>query len=991
MRQSTKKQLAVLLDFDFDFPEIQDAGKPSITLHKNGPYLLFKANDLIAADALRELIARMEVPEMREGTFYALDSNLDPESSLAHIKVQAWDKVDLWEHLNGDIAKHPFCELLRTYGVEIGTAPTLKNYIRKTFRRREMEATPFPWNEVPTDIPLFDRACVGTPLLCTQDYTAAGDDVPTFTKGSRYMVIDSGGEGADKVVISTQALEPGKTVDLTGNGMRFEWTPFDPPMETCFDDSESVNFGEDITQRYPERVAEMQKKLQNLPFMLVAAAKGTVPPIYPHTRVDAPLEALKSGVINTKLMRMGKSREAVTVCELWGSEQIVILSSRRIRIFWKKNLDAMGITDYVTVNCFADLNKPAKYYLITYDWFKRQNDPGKKDRRDKLGIFHPFVRKTHEIVVRKDYNHDAHMAAIQAGTSYRPGFEYGSRTYQCDEVQYNLCPHCKAPMVRPDYDIDPMGKIVSVHWTFERGYRCRNESCYWTTDNQSYPRALGKKVIHRSASRRGAAWATYESGIIKHKPGTYVDYELAAHLNCNEKVKGRQCPTCKVADGTWQPGRYKRMKKRFTAVVLDEIHNAKTRGNDISQAAFNLRCRRRIGLTGTFMSNSAMDTYLPLHYVLRAPCPEFPYSGTKGENEFKNRFCDFVYLERPTGEVDDDGNDVMKTVKKLVPFLKNPPDFWRFLASKIVRRTYDDPLYQASLAESGLFQPTPVVEAKIIPMNLEQSKLMLDSLREFKGAYEKVVEECLEKHQEINMARLQNMSQMMSMRILATCPEMINTKLGFDAYLGDPGGAKGMWVETFVAEEVAQGRKVLILSDFLQMQATCEKLLERFNPILFRTHWTDAKIEEVFSEFEEDPEKHVLIAGTRAIREGVDVSRADTVICTDLLWSPAYQTQAWSRILAPRPEDRLCKILLLLAEHSVDKHIFDVFYSKVQAASQGIDRKALARRAKIVDVKMFVDRILENENSLALQVRDMGDEEMVFMPELEMSMLEDRV
>jgi SNF2 family DNA or RNA helicase len=432
----------------------------------------------------------------------------------------------------------------------------------------------------------------------------------------------------------------------------------------------------------------------------------------------------------------------------------------------------------------------------------------------------------------------------------------------------------------------------------------------------------------------------------------------------------------------------------FTAVIDDEIHNEKEHTTENAKAIFNLRARRRLGLTGTFMSNSAMDTYGPLHYVLSAPCEQFPYARQAGAGEFEKRFCDFVYLERPTGEVDEEtGEEIMKTVKKRVPFLKNPPEFWRFLADKIIRRTYDDPLYQESLKEAGLIQPVPDVYDYRVAMDPLQAKMLLDALRDFKQAYEKLVKECEAKHQEINLGKIQSMSQMMSMRILATCPEMINEKLGGHVYDGPVGGGKMFHINKIVAEAAAKNEKTLIISDFIQMQKTVTEELRKsgFGIIRFNPAWGDAKCEEAFDQFNDDPDIHGIVAGTRAIREGLDFGAANKCIATDLLWSPAFQTQAWSRILTPRPEDRHCEVYLMLSKFTIDEHVYNVFYSKMAAAEQALDRVMKERRTKQIDVKWFVDRILEEEEALSLQVRDLGDKDEVFMPSLEEALLEERV
>ena len=228
--------------FCFDFPVIRDVSKPSVTLHKNGRYLLFKPNDLVAADVLRELDLRMQTTLMRDGTYFG----------VAGVRVTDWRKVELWKHLAGDIATHPYCQLLTSYGVEVGTSDTLKNYIRKEYPRRVLEATPYTATAVQNDdVSLFERCSVGANLLCVQNFVKPGDETPTFEKHKRYMVVRTSGEGVDKVGICTEAITHSADITVAGEGLIYEWSALDPPMESYFDDSENVDFGLDIRQTVP--------------------------------------------------------------------------------------------------------------------------------------------------------------------------------------------------------------------------------------------------------------------------------------------------------------------------------------------------------------------------------------------------------------------------------------------------------------------------------------------------------------------------------------------------------------------------------------------------------------------------------------------------------------------------------------------------------------------------------------------------------------------
>ena len=928
--------------FCFDLPAIRDVSKPSVTLHKNGRYLLFKPNDLVAADVLRELDLRMQTSLMRDGTYFGVTG----------VRVTDWRKAELWKHLAGDIARHPYCRLLESYGVEVGTSDTLKNYIRKEYPRRVLEATPYTATAVQNDdVSLFERCSVGANLLCIQNFVKLGDETPTFEQHKRYMVVRTSGEGVDKVGICTEPITHGADITVAGENLIYEWSALDLPMESYFDDSENVDFGLDIRQRYPQRVQQMEDRIARLPFVRQAIESGQTHPLYEHVRLDAAEEALKRGVVNGKLMRLGKSSEAITLCELWGSTKVAIVGTKNVRLSFRREFKRLGFKDqdFVFVNRLADLDKTGTYFLMTYDWIKDMRDPtaGPRDR------FENYLRPVERVVRSKG----------ESTTVYAT----------------NPCPHCQEPMSRPVLEHDATGKHIKTEWTTSKGYICRNAACHWHSDTR------------RITIGDGAAWAVTGNKLVHHKPGSYVDVGLAAHATCSgDHIKGRQCQECGETDGTWQPPRYRRLKDRFTAVVADEVHNAKDYGTQNAKAMYSFRSRRKIAMTGTLLSNSPLDAYWPLWWAIGGPQEAYPYRHVAGKKAFENRFCDFVYLEKPTGVVDEEtGEEVMKTVRKRTPFLINPPDWWRMMQPKIKRRNYADPLFQSSLVEAGMKQPLISVKKVACAMHPKQVALMLDALRDFSTQYQAIKDAAESNHQEINPAMV--ISKMTALRKIATVPERLNTEFGATVYDGPNGGGKSVHIKSLVDKAVGDGKKVLILSDFQQMQANCQELLARHNPIRLMTSWGDEKRDEAVSLFTDDPDRKVFIAGTRAVRESIDLSAADVTICCDLLWSPAFQCQAWSRTMAPTPRERECQVYLMLSQHSLDEHIFTVFYSKMVGAEQALDRKVMNRRAMDFDVKFFAERVLEEEEALSLQLRDMDEREMAFVPELDLSLMEERV
>lgn len=218
---------------------------------------------------------------------------------------------------------------------------------------------------------------------------------------------------------------------------------------------------------------------------------------------------------------------------------------------------------------------------------------------------------------------------------------------------------------------------------------------------------------------------------------------------------------------------------------------------------------------------------------------------------------------------------------------------------------------------------------------------------------------------------------MVYLRIGATCPEYFNTKLAKQKkpaiYDGPLGGGKMIDIQNICATKVAAGGKIVVLTDFVEMRKSLSKMLCDHNPITFDGTWNDEERNENFEAFLEDPTRKVFIAGTRQIREGTNLSSANTVICCDLLWEPGLQQQAWSRAFTPTSEKRTCNVYVLMAKNSIDEHVYNTFYAKVAAAEQALDRKVINKRAHQVDLRWFVDRVLSDRDGLLAYLKEEGE------------------
>jgi hypothetical protein len=292
------------------------------------------------------------------------------------------------------------------------------------------------------------------------------------------------------------------------------------------------------------------------------------------------------------------------------------------------------------------------------------------------------------------------------------------------------------------------------------------------------------------------------------------------------------------------------------------------------------------------------------------------------------------------------------------------------------------------MLQAGLVIPT----FKTIPVELvpgpKQGMTLVASIDQFDKLFTEYSAALKEKAKANEKVYLLNSSQIFTrmnlMRYAATIPGFLNDKLAAlgkpPVYDGPYGGVKMEHVKSLVKQKTDATGKVVIFSDMRPMQALLEKELVFYNPIRFQVAWNAEKRAKMFKLFREDPDYTVFICGPRAVKESIDLSSADTVISTDLLWSPGIQTQAWSRVLTPRPQAREVECHILLTKYSIDSHIYGTFYSKIAAAEQALYGRTLTKADKAFDVKYFVDQILSEKTAIMQWLIESGEEDLAFMP-----------
>jgi hypothetical protein len=852
---------------------------------------------------------------------------------------------------------------LSAAGMNVIVSPSLRRFAECEGRRMERNQAAYDMPEFVDDRPLYERIETGIVLRC---YKAVGE----FETDKFYLVTTA---KAEDDFIRLHPLNTGRHVTKALN-----WGPTDGSLEDHFtetvENAQVYDPATSVVARFPHLIDQHNKKLDSLGFR---------DKLFLHAQYDAVQAAVKDHVYFGHGMRMGKSSLMLAWTQLKGSQRIGILSGKNVRRVIAKEAQRIGIQGLVIVNSFADLEKEGRYFLMTYDWLKGTGRGGIRDaKKGRNYDYKPLATcpHCHQQLVRPIRGVGFHGNAILPGAeAVQPTPEEEMDQAIAADGSAVTAPAGPPPVYTPHY-----------------GYMCINKECAYSPKH--YPKATAKKT-------GGAAWADVTPRVLR----SYIDLGRAQHwVKCVKPIfleyedtkdadkkigtlfHGRCCRSCGYVAEAYTPMRARRVNHyRWGTWAVDEIHNMKSGySTDQASAFMKLRAKHTAGLSGTLMPNAPSDPYWPLHWMFGGGSYRFPYfrSGDNGLRQYNADFTSVTYIY-------DEDNNV--TGKKPTPYLKNIGKFHQMMAPKMLRRGYSDPLVTQSLEVAGLVLPEIDYQVLRVEPTTEQARLMVASIDIFQRHFEEYKHETEAAGLALNASRV--LPLMMRLRVAATIPDRFNLqleKLGIKEpiYTGQPGGAKLPLIVDLVKAKVRRGQKVVIFSFFKEMQRLLGVHLAEFNPIVFQTSWSEDERFEAIESFHTDDSKKVTIGSPLSFGEGVDLSPADVCICADLLWVPGKLAQAWSRILKALPTGRQCEIYRVLLHHSIDEHMWNIFYAKTVAQEQAFDRRIVTRRETAIDIQAFVDMVLANRTEInRLLVEERGDDELVYAPMHDMlEMIDDR-
>lgn len=333
----------------------------------------------------------------------------------------------------------------------------------------------------------------------------------------------------------------------------------------------------------------------------------------------------------------------------------------------------------------------------------------------------------------------------------------------------------------------------------------------------------------------------------------------------------------------------------YSTIVLDEAHSIKNRETKMAKAAFELKGKARVLLTGTPLQNHLSEIWSLF---------EFANPGLLGSfSEFTQKFV--LEVEK------NKNRDQQRLLKRLIsPF--------------ILRRT------KAEVLEE-LPQKTEITLDVILS---EKERALYESFRE--GASRNL--------QSGQMNAIEALAELTKLRQLVCDPRLVNPALEI----------KSSKTEVFlqlIKELQAGGHRALVFSQFTSHLALIKQCLDQLDiDYLYLDGSTPAAQRQKLVETFQKGEMPLFLISLKAGGSGLNLTAADYIIHLDPWWNPAVEDQATDRAYRIGQKNPVT-IYKLIAKGTIEEKILELHETKKSLADallEGTDLSSRLSREEIL-------------------------------------------
>ena len=354
-------------------------------------------------------------------------------------------------------------------------------------------------------------------------------------------------------------------------------------------------------------------------------------------------------------------------------------------------------------------------------------------------------------------------------------------------------------------------------------------------------------------------------------------------------------------------------KIRFRYVVLDEAQYIKNWTTSTAKSAKKLQADHRLALSGTPVENHLVDLWAVFDFL--AP-------GFLGKlTAFQKNYV------RP---IEDGDAQVLEALRARVrPFVMRRKK--EDVASELPPKTEQSIFIQFGRQQLGLY-----------------NRILKAAKSEIMG---KIDDQGLDKSQMTILAALTRLRQ------VCTDPRLLNLPEGQAV----PPSAKIEAFRELIGDAVGSGRKVLVFSQFVEMQKLLGEAMDEMEIEYLWLHGGTKNREELVRKFQQKSGPPVFLISLKAGGSGLTLTEADTVIHYDPWWNPAVEDQATDR--AHRiGQEKPVNVYRLIVEHTVEQKMVELGQEKRRIAESALGRDSKVGKKLTMD---DVEALLESPTSSA--------------------------
>jgi SNF2 family DNA or RNA helicase len=341
-------------------------------------------------------------------------------------------------------------------------------------------------------------------------------------------------------------------------------------------------------------------------------------------------------------------------------------------------------------------------------------------------------------------------------------------------------------------------------------------------------------------------------------------------------------------------------KFSFRAVILDEAQFIKNPGAQVTQSVKQLKCENKIALTGTPLENRLLDLWSIVDFIQPG------YLGTQEQ---------FLENYEPRGENAESEQRIAR--RRLSAKLR--PLLLRRLKKHVAKDL-----------------PDRIEERRDCPLGDEQRKLYLAELRRSRDQVMKAVEQ-----QGLNKSKMHVLAALTRLRQVCCHPSLVGS---------DTASGKTETLFELLDPLIADGQKVLVFSQFVQMLQLLEKECAARQ---IKTHILTGQTkdrQQVVSDFQQETGACVFLLSLRAAGTGLNLTNARYVVHYDPWWNPAVEAQAIDRSHRIG-QTQTVNAYRLIAPGTVEEKIWELQQSKAQTIADVLGEEGFARSLTAVDLE----------------------------------------